>query len=188
MLKKHLTSKIFLFLVTATAIFISVSGFLTSGGENLLFQLLFLPITAYLIYASFQAIKHTNLEVILSQKRGGLFFYLLLFFALAIIAVSHLAQSEEKEPPLSEEKTMTLSPSLTPTPTPQAEKRVIIKTENANEEVNVREAPSTASKIIGQVSRGEEFILIEKKGDWYQVKFEDGFGYLYKEYVTVSKD
>ena len=187
MLKKHLTSKIFLFLVTATAIFISVSGFLTSGGENLLFQLLFLPVTAYLIYVSFQAIKHTHLEVILSQRKGGLFFYLLLFFALAIIAVSHLALSKEKAlPPVSQEETTLPSPS--PTPTPQAEKRVIIKTENPDEEVNVREEPSTASKIIGKVSQGEEFILVEKEGDWYQIKFEDGFGYLYKEYATVAKD
>jgi len=187
MLKKHLTSKIFLFLVTATAIFISVSGFLTSGGENLIFQILFLPVTAYLIYASFQAIKNANLEVILSQKRGGLFFYLLLFFALAIIAVSHLALSKEKAlPPVSQKET-TL-PSPLPTPTPQAERRVTIETENADDEVNVREVPSTAAKIIGKVSQGEEFILIQKEGDWYQIKFEDGFGYLYKEYVVVSKD
>lgn len=187
MLKKHLTSKIFLFLVTATAIFISVSGFLTSGGENLLFQLLFLPVTAYLIYVSFQAIKHTHLEVILSQRKGGLFFYLLLFFALAIIAISHLTQTKEKELPLVNQEETTLPPPL-PTPTPQAEKKVIIKTESGADEVNVREAPSTAAKIIGKVSQGEEFILIQKEGDWYQVKFEDGFGYLYKEYVVVSKD
>lgn len=187
MLKKNLTSKIFLFLVTATAIFITISGFLTSGGENLIFQILFLPVTAYLIYASFQAIKHTNLEVILSQKRGGLFFYLLLFFALAIIAVSNITQSKEKElPPVSQEETILPSPS--PTLTPQAKEKVIIKTENADDEVNLREAPSTASKIIGKVGQGEEFILIQKEGDWYQIKFEDGFGYLYKEYATILKD
>lgn len=186
MQKKHLTSKIFLFLVTATAIFISVSGFLTSGGENLLFQILFLPVTAYLIYASFQAIKHTNLEIILSQKRGGLFFFLLLFFALTLIAISHLGQSKEEALPVNQEETILPSPS--PQITPQAEKRVIIETENAADEVNVREAPSTATKIIGKVSQGEEFILVKKEGDWYQVKFEDGFGYLYKEYVVVLED
>ncbi len=183
MLKKHLASKLFLFLVTAAAIFMTVSGFLTSGGENLIFQILFLPVTAYLIYASFQAIKHTNLEVILSQKRGGLFFYLLLFFALAIIAVSHITQSKEKElPPVNQKET--ILPSASPTPTPQTQEKVIIKTPDPETKVNVREAPSTAAQIIGKVSQGEEFILIQKEGDWYQVKFEDGSGYLYKEYVT----
>jgi len=161
MLKKNLTSKIFLFLVTATAIFITVSGFLTSGGENLIFQILFLPVTAYLLYASFQAIKHTNLEVILSQKKGGLFFFFILFFALTIIAVSHLAQTKEK---------------------------VIIKTPNPETKINVQETASTSSKIIGKVGQGEEFILIKKEGEWYQIKFENSFGYLYKEYVAVLED
>jgi hypothetical protein len=187
MLKKNLTSKIFLFLVTATTIFITVSGFLTSAGENLIFQILFLPVTAYLIYASFQAIKHNNLELILSQKKSGLFFYLLLFFALILIAVNNVSQSKEKAlPPVSQEETVL--PSSSPTPTPQVEEKIIVKTENADDKINVRETPSTTAKVIGQVGRGEEFPLVKKEGDWYQIKFEDGFGYLYKKYATVPKD
>ncbi len=121
MSEKHLVSKIFLFLVTATAIFISISGFLTSGSQNIVFQLLFLPVTFYLVYVSFTAIKYSNLDVFLSGGKGGLFLYLIIFFALVAITVSNIAKFGQKEARLpSEEKTAVLTPL--PTPTTTAEK------------------------------------------------------------------
>lgn len=185
--KKHAASKIFLFLVTAAAIFISISGFLTSEGQNIVFQLLFLPVTLYLIYASFAVIKYSNLEVVLSEKKGGLFFYLVIFFALAIIAVSNVANFGQKEiQPVSEKET----PIFTPLPSPiaAAEKMLTIKTPSAKTKINIRESPSTSSRVIGKVLRDEQFVFIQKEEDWYKIKFEDGFGYIYKDYVTVSED
>lgn len=185
--KKHPASKIFLFLVTAAAIFISISGFLTSGGQNIVFQLLFLPVTLLLVYTSYSLIKHSTLEVVLPEKKGGLFFYLVIFFALAIIAVSNVAKLRQKEvQPASEEKTAIFTPS--PTPTPVAEKMLTIKTENPKTKVNIREAPSTSSKVIGKVLGNEQFVLIKKEKDWYKIKLEDGFGYIYKDYVTIPED
>lgn len=185
--KKHLASKIFLFLVTAAAIFISISGFLTSGGQNIIFQLLFLPVTLYLIYASFAVIKYLNLEVVLSERKGGIFFYLVIFFALAVIAVSNVTGFGQKEAqPASEEKTATFTPL--PIPTTPAEKMLTIKTESAKTKINIRETPSTSSKVIGKTLQGEQFVLVQKEGDWYKVKFKDSFGYLYKDYVAIPKE
>jgi len=187
MLEKHTASKIFLFIITAAAIFISISGFLTSGGQNIVFQLLFLPVTLYLIHASFVAIKYSNFEVVLSERKGGLFFYLIIFFALAIIAVSQVTKSRQKEAPTaSEEKTAAFTSS--PTPTAATETRLTIKTESAKTKINIRETPSTASKKIGETLQGEQFVFIQKEGDWYKVKFEDGFGYIYKDYVVMPKE
>lgn len=187
MSKKHTASKIFLFLVTAIAIFISISGFLTSGGQNIVFQLLFLPVTLYLVYSSFVVIKHSNLEVVLSQKKGGLFFYLVVFFALAIIAVNNFAKLRQKETPTtSEEETKILT--LSPTPTVVAEKILTVKTENPETKINIREDPSTASKVIGKVLGNEEFVFIGKEGDWYQIKFNNGFGYIHQDYAAVSEE
>lgn len=187
MLEKHTASKIFLFVITAAAIFISISGFLTSGGQNIVFQLLFLPVTLYLIHASFVVIKYSNFDVVLSERKGGLFFYLVIFFALAIIAISNVTKFKQKEAqPVNEEKTVAFTPS--PTPTAATETMLTTKTESAKTKINIREAPSTASKVIGKVLGGEQFVLIQKEEDWYKVKFEDGFGYIYKDYVVIPKE
>lgn len=178
--KKNPASKIFLFLVTAAAIFISVSGFLTSEGQNFVFQFLFLPVTLYLIYTSFSAIKSSSPEVVFSEKKGGAFFYLIIFFTLVIIAVGNVANFKQKESPA------TFTPL--PTPTAAAEKMLTIKTESAKTKINIREAPSTSSKVIGKALREEQFVFIKKEKDWYKIKFEDGFGYIFKDYVAVPKD
>lgn len=180
MFEKHTTSKIFLFLVTAAAIFISISGFLTSGGGNIVFQLLFLPVALYLVYTSFTVIKYSNLEIVLPERKGGLFFYLVIFFILAIIAVSKVAKLGQREAPVT----------FTPLPTPiaAAEKLLTIKTESPKTKINIREAPSASSKVIGKVTRDEEFVFIKKEGDWYKIKFEDNFGYVFKDYASVPED
>lgn len=79
-------SKAFLFLCTVLAIFISVSGFLTSPS---LFQLIFLPVPLYLLAASVTVLRSSRAqpEVVLSSRRPGLvvaifFFAFLLAFKL----------------------------------------------------------------------------------------------------------
>lgn len=184
---KNIISKLFLFLVTGAAILITISGFLTTAGENLLFQLLFLPVTAYLLYASFQTLKKGQLEVVLSQKKTGLFFFFLLFFVLSLIAINNLRHSGEKTPSSTSQEEMVLPPS-SPQPTLKTERKVIITTENPNDKVNLREAPSTDAKVIARVGQDEKFILIQEEGDWYQVKLEDSFGYLFRKYAAILEE
>ena len=185
--KKDTASKIFLFLVTTTAVFISTSGFLTSGSQSVLFQLLFLPVTLYLLYTSFAAIKYTRLDVVLSGRKLGLLFYLIIFSVLAIMAVGNIAKlGQNKDRPASEEKTVIFTPSPTPSPIP--EKILTVKTENPKTKINIREAPSIFSKVIGKVLDNEEFVFMGQEKDWYKIKFGQGFGYLHQDYVAAPND
>ena len=79
-------SKAFLFLCTLLAVFISVSGFLTSPS---LVQFIFLPVPLYLIATSVGVLRSSRAqpEVVLSSRRSGLilaifFFSFLLAFKL----------------------------------------------------------------------------------------------------------
>ena len=44
--------------------------------------------------------------------------------------------------------------------------------------VNIREKPSTSSDILGSVSKGRKLEVINKSGDWTQVKFNNVKGYI----------
>ncbi|WP_333809260.1 SH3 domain-containing protein [Flavobacterium sp.] len=52
-----------------------------------------------------------------------------------------------------------------------------------NDSINLREKPSTSSKILEKLSFGDKVIFIEKTGDWIKVKVEENenIGYLYSK-------
>lgn len=52
--------------------------------------------------------------------------------------------------------------------------------------VNVRQEPSTDSKIITRVTQDDEVEVIEKSGDWYKIKTKNKTGYVYAEYLKVD--
>jgi uncharacterized protein YgiM (DUF1202 family) len=185
MLKKHTASKIFLFLVTATAIFISASGLLTSKGQNIIFQLLFLPVTLFLIYSSLTALRQSSLEVVLSEKKSGLLLYSVIFFVLVIVGVNNVAQLGQKGtlPTNQEDHPLLIS---SPTPTAPAEKTLTTKTESAGAKINVRVAPSISAAVITKVFGNEHLTFLGEEGDWYRIKIEDDFGYIHKDYAIVS--
>jgi hypothetical protein len=49
--------------------------------------------------------------------------------------------------------------------------------------VNIRSAPSVDSDIIGSFSKNDEIEITGKLGSWWEVKFEDGGGYVDSTYV-----
>lgn len=53
--------------------------------------------------------------------------------------------------------------------------------------VNVREKASVDSKVIRFVTQDDEVEILEKKGDWYKIKFKGAQGYVYSEYVKVKE-
>lgn len=52
-----------------------------------------------------------------------------------------------------------------------------------NDFVNLREKPSTSSKILEKLSFGDKVIFIEENGDWIKVKTDESenIGYLYSK-------
>lgn len=52
--------------------------------------------------------------------------------------------------------------------------------------LNVREQPNTSSKIIGTVSKGGTVSIISDDGEWYEIKYGSGKGYVSKKYVSLT--
>ena len=51
--------------------------------------------------------------------------------------------------------------------------------------LNVREGPSSETRVLGQFKNQDEVILLSKSGDWYEVIFEGETSYIHGNYVDV---
>lgn len=51
--------------------------------------------------------------------------------------------------------------------------------------LNVREQPNINSKILGTVPKGETVSIINDDGEWYEIQYGSGTGYVSKKYVSL---
>lgn len=50
--------------------------------------------------------------------------------------------------------------------------------------LNVRQNPTTDSKVLTKFSKGKQIMTNAQSGNWYKVELDNGFGWLHKDYVT----
>lgn len=50
---------------------------------------------------------------------------------------------------------------------------------------NVRSLPSIKGKIVARVSQGQKVIILDRIGNWYQVKVDGHIGYVHKSLLVV---
>lgn len=100
-------------------------------------------------------------------------------------------------------QTVTETPSASATQTPSATapsttaptqsalpEKVRVSLSNENGRLNIRREPSTEADIVLAVYNGTVLTVIGEEGDWYKVlysendTFEDGGGYVHKDYVV----
>lgn len=55
-------------------------------------------------------------------------------------------------------------------------------------EVNIRPHPSTKYSSIGYKSKNDVLDVTGKKGEWYQFKYNDGFGYIHSDFLEEIKE
>lgn len=60
----------------------------------------------------------------------------------------------------------------------------VVKTKD--DPLNVREQPNANSKILGTVPKGGTVSIISDDGEWYEIKYGSGKGYVSKKYVSLS--
>lgn len=56
------------------------------------------------------------------------------------------------------------------------------------ETLNVRKLPNTESAILGQVPLEEVLTVTDEAGGWVQIKIEEGYGYVSRDYVELSTE
>ncbi len=52
--------------------------------------------------------------------------------------------------------------------------------------MRVRGEANLKAEIIGGINFGEKVEILGKNGDWYQIRFGDGFGYISGQYISFT--
>jgi len=185
-MKKEIAARTFLLLCTIMATIASISGVLNiKTTQDLIFQVLFLPVSLFFIFETIQVFflnKKPLAESLFSGRKPILIFSLSLL--IIVVAIKSLNLTRPKETKLETTPIPVLSSTPTPQPTKDNLPKITIKTKNPQTIVNLREAPSTNSEIIGGLKSGQVYSLIEEKGDWYNIKIDENTkGWVYKDYI-----
>jgi cell wall-associated NlpC family hydrolase len=91
------------------------------------------------------------------------------------MAVALMANDEVPEP-------------VEPTPTPKPEIKSVVKHVNANK-LNVREEPTSQSKLVTSITRGDKVTYFETVGEWARIiTWTDRKGYVLAKYLVDSAD
>jgi len=52
--------------------------------------------------------------------------------------------------------------------------------------LNLRASQSSESEILGSAKKDDLVVVLQKSDDWYQVVFDQTYGYMHKDYLTIS--
>ncbi len=56
--------------------------------------------------------------------------------------------------------------------------------------LNIRNLPNKDADKIDQITMNVEVVIVDEIDDWYKIKYKDGFGYVFADFITIkdSKD
>lgn len=75
-------------------------------------------------------------------------------------------------------------PTATPTPTPTEEAKEMVYCTSA---VNVRDAASKSSQVIGMLNPGDAVERLGQEGGWVKILYEGQEAYVYQDYVSNAQ-
>lgn len=62
------------------------------------------------------------------------------------------------------------------------------KVYNVSTNLRVRSGASTSSSILGYLTNNTEVTIVGSEGEWYKIKYNNGYGYVSKQYITTNLD
>jgi hypothetical protein len=54
--------------------------------------------------------------------------------------------------------------------------------------LNIRSKPDKESDKLAQITKGTEVVIVEEIDQWYKVRYQDGFGYVFSEFIDIKID
>jgi Bacterial SH3 domain len=203
---KKIFSKVFLLYSAVLAVFITVSGILTLKDINsALFQLAFAPVTLYFLWAVVKEIinlfkkdkkKSTDYSVSVTGKKtevilGILAFALLLGLGIKNIFFNTNTVSEQNKPAnvgSSPEGTAKSDGLVFDKNATSSAQKIVINISDGSSFVNLREEPTTTSKVVSTAKNGDKFDYLETVNGWYKIKLADSsIAYITINYANIEK-
>lgn len=175
--------KILFYYCLLLALFISISGIISSKNtSSLLFQLFFMPITIYFIYSVLIQFFDKKTKPIISStiNRGTLFITIVLFLFLVVTSIIRITKKPPKLTKQPVKIVLSPSPKLVITP------YLRVKSEYLKDVINVRKSATSTSTIIGILDTGKKYQIISKKDRWYEIIYDQGLnGFVNEKFIST---
>lgn len=193
------SQKIFFVYCAILALFISISGILNINGiETALFQLAFLPVPIYFLASIGKYIiqnrkqkkkkgeKDLPLGSGFSLSSGRITFIIILFLLLLATSARRILTNNNNPPEAENQREgININEYIVENP----KKFVLIKSDDASSEINVREESSTASKILGKVEVDKEYEYVSENETWFEINFDEELsGWVHKDYAIMAEE
>ncbi len=98
----------------------------------------------------------------------------------AVLLLLFCVACKEKTPTVSTDNDTVITTAKTTAPLP---KEGWITADS----MRVRGGAGLTTEIIGGITFGEKVEILGKEGDWYKIRFGDGFGYVSGHYITFTE-
>ncbi len=193
------SQKIFFVYCAILALFISISGILNiSGIETALFQLAFLPVPIYFLASIGRYIIQNRKQ---KKKKGekdlplgsgfslssGRITFIIILFLLLLATSARRILTNNNNPPKAENQREGININEYIVENPK--KFVLIKSDDASSEINIREESSTASKILGKVEVNKEYEYVSENKAWFEIIFDEELsGWVHKDYAIMAEE
>lgn len=194
----RIAKQILFFYCFTAALFITTSGIATSKSlQQLSLQLIFLPVTLYFIVTLIKKLLHKN-HTQEAPKAGfrikTTLFVFCVFLVLLLISVMQVTshQTPIGQKVVIKKPTAPTTPvsHLSPSPQEKEQEYILIKTDEDNTKVNIREEATVSAKILEKTTNNQKYPLIKIEKKWYKILLNDGKeGYVNSEFAaTVSEN
>ena len=60
------------------------------------------------------------------------------------------------------------------------------KVVNVTSNLRVRSGASTSSTVLGYITNNTSVSILGTEGQWYKIKYNSGYGYVHKDYISVN--
>lgn len=81
------------------------------------------------------------------------------------------------------------APSVAGTEDEKNKTMLVVKTDNGQESINIRQGPTIQSEIVGKAKNGDAFEFVSIDSGWYGVKLSDGStGFIYSKYTEIIEE
>lgn len=192
----NLTRILFIYCLVVTFLFFA-GGILTAKSvEAFAFQLLFLPMAFYFAYTAGRSLgskeyRINMIDLSVSWNKKRFLFTIILFAALTIIGASKVnSNSKPEDQGLIFSRNKDSALIFKSTNSEKKEESTLpsfIAIGDDYDTVNIRVGPSLDNEILGKYVGGTKLEVLDKKDDWYQVKTEEGEGWIHSDFVIIEE-
>jgi uncharacterized protein YgiM (DUF1202 family) len=121
-----------------------------------------------------------------SLGKGRVVFVVILFLSLLATGARRILTNRNNPP---ETETQREGINIKEYIVEEPKKFVLIKADDASIEINVREEPSTASKILGKVVVDEQYEYVSENDIWFEIIFDEELtGWVHKDYAIIAEE